>query len=515
MFSNIEVTIFTFIIILLSALTRLLFRISDNTDDYVHEWMIRERKSTNSPIQFEVESSLIEGYKGYPQLYHYIISLFPEKIWATSGVIINIFIDILMCFISAIIVYLYTNNNSAYLISLGLLLFSPTLLPMTARIRCIGARVFGNFLFQVTVSLFYLTYTYESSFLGIMTIALTYLIIITSQFALQAQIIFIFSQLFFLRDSILIYIPILHLAFILLNLFINIPGSSKALKHKIAHWKWYFRNFNTGVATTRKNSLIDILKLPILLFKNPREFLQIIFVRSTIIITLTSAIPQLIVIFYFISKPTLFNDQLHQFLITINLSMFFMCILTTFKHFIFLGEPERYHQYSIFTSVIQLLLLPLSELNYHLFLIIIVFQAFISLSNYIYSVFPKLKSSLKFIHDKDLDDLIGYINTLSGKRIACIPVKIGYLVSNRITSKNKFYFNGINSNKNGYLYQELDMDKYNFFHEDLNLLKEKYKLDIIVIEMKSLDFARKNSIDYKLDQYESIYSNPKYEVIRL
>lgn len=515
-FTDVEnVIALTTVIILFAFAFRLLFRISENTDDYVHEWMIRERKSTKSPINFEVSTSLIDGYKGYPQFYHYIISLFPEKLWVISGVVINITLDISMCFISALIIYFHTESYLAYLIGLSLLLFSPTLLPMTARVRCIGARVFGNFLFQLTVFLFYFLLNIDHGYWGIITVGLTYLIIITSQFALQAQIVFIFSQIFFLRDSLLILIPLLHIIFILSNLFIDIPGSSKALKHKIAHWKWYFRNFNTGVATTRKKSLIDILKLPVLLFKSPREFLQIIFVRSTIIITFTSAIPQLIVLYHFIDAPELFNDNLHQFLLTVNISMFFMCILTTFKHFIFLGEPERYHQYSIFTSVIQLLLLPALEVNYTFLVIVIIFQAFMSLANYIYSIFPELKSSLQFIHDQDLDDLISFVNTLSEKRIACIPVKIGYLISNRVTSNNKFYFNGINSTENGYLYQELDMGKYNFFHEDLSIIKNKYNLDILIVEKKSLDFARKNSINYRLEKLESLYKNAQYEVLKL
>jgi hypothetical protein len=136
-------------VLLVGLVSRSLFLLAEGTDQYSHIWLIKKRREFGNLWEDHVDNSVIEGYRGYPPLAHYLVSLFPEKLWIAAGRLLNITYDL----VSIIIIYYLTDHlfrdvwdirptaalDGPTVVSL-LYATSPILHPVTARLKAIGGR---------------------------------------------------------------------------------------------------------------------------------------------------------------------------------------------------------------------------------------------------------------------------------------------------------------------------------------------------------------------------------------
>ncbi len=244
--------------LLLSGLLRVIFIIGESSDTQAHIWNISLSKKFWRLMHNDVENSVVKGKRGYPVLHHHIISYFPQQYWILVGKALNFLYDILVIILFYFVVNIYFDWTMKSEFSLGfwaalLLGTSPILLPVTARVKSIGARVAGYMwvCFYLLALAFFLYDTTSFWYLSSLLVLLGVLIILTSQMAFQFLIFFniIFSILFFNIFPFVILCAILLIAYIFPQL-----GLKNIIDFKIAHSKWYRKNQN-GTTVDGRNTI--------------------------------------------------------------------------------------------------------------------------------------------------------------------------------------------------------------------------------------------------------------------
>ncbi|MFC1809609.1 hypothetical protein ACFL3D_05785, partial [Candidatus Omnitrophota bacterium] len=280
------------------------------TDEYSYFWMTKRRKKIGNLWNDDVRESVIPGYRGYPPLVHYIISRFPEKWWYSVGNILTIASDL----ISVIIVYiiadiLFTHVwaiesfHSYSLASVVTILYatSPILYPVTARLKSMGARTFGNMmclLYMICFAVAFLKGTYS---VYIVCVGLGWGIIISSQFGMQY---IVFTSILLS----LLYVNIVPLAVLFVTVFLGliIPqlGFKKIFQRKIDHYRWFVwhkKNYAKYNDDLVRNKLSDFLLLPWYCLFDKKKFITIIFRRSSAII-LAYSVPVLSILLFSVMR---------------------------------------------------------------------------------------------------------------------------------------------------------------------------------------------------------------------
>ncbi len=516
------------LITFLGIITRILFFTSQGTsDEYSHIWMMKAIKKKNKLFIDNVEKSIINGYRGYPPFPHFIIvKLFPEKYWKVSGKIINILYDI----ISIIIFYLITLFIShEYKISnlgplnfedLTTLLFavSPILHPTTARLLGIGGRTFGN-----TLSLIYFTllgfYLIEHQYVFLfICIPLFWLIVISSQFA--TQVIFFFS--FFVSIIYLNPFPMITVIISILFSFI-IPrlGIKKLLQRKIDHYYWFFSGMKRLNEVSKKNSLKDILLLPYYLFTDIKKFIKCIFWSITPLIIMYSIPPVLFLIYWAISDNTIINtflnDDLLFYLSSLSISTIIIFIITSLKPFLFLGEAERYFEYSV-GAIYILFVFYTSMYNPSIIYWFVIYNIIIILINYIFLNNSKILDITRAKEDDNYNNLISCLSKIKNMKLISIPTKWNFKIASSINTNDAvFYYDHISNyyKIDGLKYMRDDFAFLYFIKPDIDSFKRKYKVNTLAVKKNDLLYANKLGINYNFNKYKILFENNDYAVYHL
>ena len=141
-------TVLILISLLLCIFLRFTFIIkSESTDDWGHLSMLRSRKSLQSPFNYKAVNSVVTGKMAYPQFFHYLVNLLFSNNKILGGQILNIFFDCIVVLISIFLSYYFfdlkgVTQNKLYIAYVGIIVAtSPILIPITARIKAMGARV--------------------------------------------------------------------------------------------------------------------------------------------------------------------------------------------------------------------------------------------------------------------------------------------------------------------------------------------------------------------------------------
>ncbi|MDB4773218.1 hypothetical protein OAG30_00540 [Flavobacteriaceae bacterium] len=506
-----------FLILLVSGILRFLFSIipiSDVTDDsYYHRYMIKMQEGKFTP-NFIYTKAIEKVSTGYPRLQHFFLSRFPEKLWPFLGNILIIFYDLfhilLFYFLArelALNFFIEDKIKSSILFTpwgYSAFLFgtTPLLFPfLAARLTGISnARTLGNlFTFILYVLWYHIDIKFQFQLLPV-ALFFVFLIINTSQFAFQNY------SLSFLFYSILSGSIITFIFFIGSIIFsLAIPSTRNIIYYKIQHWKWYFKN---GEIIGR-NKLSELIKMPFYLIKDPLKFFEYFFVKFTPFIVIYS-IPGIFLLWSHALEP---NEPL-LYCINLLLSSTVIFVITSLKPFLFLGESERYFEYTLtcFYLILMGLFLTdsLQELNLlALIFIHIVTVLFIFISkNYTHLSFIKLgKSSTS----PELKALLNFLKPIEKVNLLTYPIKLSvFLAYHTFEMDNVLLYQRMMNPKNGFRSYFEDTISIEKPINNLSRLKKKYGLTHFLFLKSDNRFNFDLFEEYKLDKADIVYEDKEY-----
>lgn len=510
------------IILVLSGILRFLFAViyhNDVTDDsYYHRYMIKMQKGKFFP-NFIYTKAIEKVPTGYPRLQHFFLSKFPEKIWPFMGNALIVFYELLHILFFYLLAREFAlgffDENEIQKTTLftpwgyAAILFgtTPLLFPfLSARLTGISnARTLGNLLtFILYVIWYYVDINSQLQFLPV-ALLLVVLIVNTSQFALQN---YIFTFLFYgvFAGSMLTLIFLLGSVFLVLA----IPFTRNIIYYKFQHWFWYFKN---GEITGR-NKLSELIKTPYYLVKQPLKFFEFFFVKFTPFIVLYS-IPG---IFLLWNQSFVFNGPLF-YCANLFYSSIIVFLITSLRPFLFLGESERYFEYTLTCFYVILMALYLNNnipestllglVFSHIILIIFIFIA----KNYVQLSFIKLNSTGT---NHQLLSFLDFLKPIEKVNLLTYPIKLSvFLAYHTFEMKNVLLYQRMMNPKNGFRSFVEDTSSIEKPITNLNVLKEKYAITHFLFLKSYSHFSVDLFEEYNLDVSAIVFENDEYVLFQL
>lgn len=489
------------------VLLRVLFSFSHSTDEWYTMWRIVYQKGKK--YNYDTPRSIIKGFSGSPKFYYYLLSLIPARFLKAIGVALNIVFDVLSSFLLAL--YLYHQDVSLFKIGLAILVFgtAPILMPINARLKGLKARTFGLLTALVTILLYHEIINTQSLSSYYLILAGVFVIISVTSSAFAMQVLFFV----FLGYSIL-YVSLIPLTFFLAPLlagwFLPFTGVKEVLVHKLNHYIWYFRN-RKGTSADLRNRFKDILYLPIRLFVAKNQAYDTIFVRNSFLIASYSC-PIIFVVGYLLlpfSYEEVIYSEDDKWLVYTSIILVVSFLLTSWKPLRFLGEAERYFEYSLFFFVAILFSHPLlvNELSLSNILSLILLQVITVLFMFLYenkSYFRGARKERRF----NLELLDFFKQDKSKRSVLTVPIKFSFFLAHRLKDHNNldYYYMFVTDELDGFKYMEEDSNYYDYPISDFTYFQSKYGINTVVIINKHL----KKYPDLK--NWKHIYSNSEYSV---
>lgn len=289
---------------------------------------------------------------------------------------------------------------------------------------------------------------------------------------------------------------------------------------RINHYKWLYK-IPKGSTAENRNRLIDYIKLPWYLFSDYNKFNNLVTRKLTLVIGLYSAPVLFLLILLLINDHEsflyLWSIPYTKYLIGVIISSLILFTLTSFKPFLFLGQAERYFEYSApFYSLLFVLYVAIEKWDFRY----IIYIVFFHLCIIILTLLNLLKSDfIKRLLNKDHlnDNVINYLKQANESfRILTIPNKLSYDIAAHINNPNVFYYFINMSSEYGFEHMADDIITNRFPRQDFDWFKNKYGINAIVIDKTMLkDNNTINNIDYSLDQLSIVEKSDNYILYNL
>ncbi len=488
------------------------------TDHYYHQLLIDSIRNNNHRFVKDLDNFIVNTYVYYPQLLHWILSFFPQdksiKLGKYSIILFNLSSSLALFFFSTIL-FDYLNielSQKEFLLLTGVIY---ALTPYNydlenAKNLSVSARGLGLFLGQLNLYillLFMLNDTGIYLYLGLSTVLLS-LIMLSSQFAIQ-YILFSLPLLAIYYQNIFILLPFI-LALIFLKIFMpNIIGLS--FKGQLNHKKIYFKYLaNRFILKDRpsvwRDFVYDFWKT--LREKNKSIPQKLGYIITNPVVVLISSIPfflfilALILIQVTLGKKISFDIYILLGPIIISFGLF---LIFCFRKLRFLGEPERYIEFSIgILSIITIILLHESPwlkiiLIYSFTLIII--RYYIYIKTILKKRSNKLNGKIEILKNK----LLSNIEKGEDIRLLCNGTQVSKIFFH---PKIKQFWVTLNNLYTGpFHFNELFNESYHFINPKLILpLIKEFKYNYLLIDTNLLpDYIKYiTTNEYRFDIVEEI-----------
>jgi len=513
------------LIFALCFLLRFAFIITKDSDVYIHLWLIKKYKVMGFG-KHSAFKSVFQGKFAYPSFPHYIVSLIPDKFQIKAAYLLNILYDcsnILIFYLIAkaifanYVVVNMTPSFEPHIIATLLFGTSPILLPYTARLKSFGGRTFGNLAGIIYFASLGACFIFDNYYYLILSVFSGILILLSSQFAMQVMV-------FFSIILAIIYwsaIPILAIGLVFfLGIIAPYLGIRDLLQFKINHYLWYTKNYQRGTGPSERNRLHDLIRYPFFLFSDPKKFYELTFKKLTVVIAAFS-LPTLIFLLGFVAKDydlfmTHLGNDIVKYLVAISLASLIVFALISFKWLSFLGEAERYFEYS--TGAIILLFVIMSSVYgyYNLLIFMVIFHVCIVIANLMASLKRSIKNALLIEEDQNFKELMEFLNAKEQRRVLSIPTKLNFKLSACSHDNLAFYYQFLTEEKiDGFKRQQEDEQLYNFIKPDFDYFIQNYQIDTFVVEKKALKKSNiKHKINYSFTNLKLVFENEEYLIYR-
>lgn len=505
-------------ILLLAFMMRFVFLSGYTTDDMTHLAFVRLRSRKDNFFDNDPPDSVMRGHFGYPMLAHWIISRFPQRRWKAVGKLLNIAYDLVLIAATWGVARLWLPETSQLPVSPAALAAlavttSPCLLPITARIKSLGARSLGNILLMGLFLALWLGMQQPLVF-GPVAVVLTILILTTSQFGIQAMMLSApFLSLFTL--SMLPLGVALCTLLVLLALYrcdwMICKGIQDNVRHMLEHKRWYCRNAQKGTTAMGRNSLRDLLELPSWWKKNKDIFFGILFRRNSYLIALYSFPLFWVAVYAFMHPVSTAASSFEHFSLAVVFSLACVFLLTSTKKLSFLGQAERYFEYATpFGALVLASQFASGSIQFGPAMLLILLQGVFTLCNLAYTNFAVIKKAL--VPEAD-DEIVKYLDEHEGLRILTIPMKLSTYYSYASTADHAYYFKLTMHEKHGMKHRDAEMPWLELPCQDLAVFTERYGVDTIIVDKAFLKKAlAENAIEYDFSDWEPVFDSNSYTI---
>jgi hypothetical protein len=524
-------------ILALGVVSRVLFTGAGSTDQWQSLWCIKRQEGSRW-VNYRVADSLLPGEYQYPVFHFWLVSRFPRAWQVPLGFAFSIASDVLVglgvfALAHVLLGRVGVASGTSWLtlpdLACALYLTSPILCPVEVRIRAIKGRPIGGLFaaahfFGLGVGLV------DGAWWGwAMALVFAWLCIMTSFFALQA-VLFFGAVMSVLRLSVAPLTPVAGA--MLLGWFLPFLGARQPLALKWHH-AWCYRMVRQrGLATTAEvhDKWSDLARLPLYLFTDPRRFLQVCLVHSSYIISLYSA-PAMYLLFYALARDSGTRAWVSgcaelRFLLDVSLAGFACFLLTSLRPLNFLGEAQRYLEYSAPAfCILAVLAAGKTGVVSPTFLTWLVpFQVLATVGVAAYANVGYSGAAAK-TEGQDEKDALGFLSAEPGDlRVAVVPTKRSYLFSamdpdGRLHGKVWYYYHNMSIPGDRWLsrffLEDYEPKVNHVFRDSPEAVAAKYALTHFVLERRLLQSQGRLAFIAALIAVTPAYSNGTYHVYRV
>lgn len=489
-----------------------------STDTYYHLCAAEAIRQNSFKVPERLKEYLMNSPYDYPPIFHCLLALFEKSKREWLERYISAAIDTLHAIAVLLFTYYFfknvfpVENHIQYsLVTTVLFLSSPALLSISAGPRAYQAtpRVLGEFLAGLSFMASFLYYFNGSMLWGTVSVLASAVALLTSKFSAQVILFFSLILALFLKSIFFFLLPI----FALIAAMVLSGGYYlKVLKGHFGHLYIFKKvTMKKYLSVKNKNRLIDVTSLLRDLFYNYKKAFNTLFINNTfLIVAIRNPQLALLVPIYMVLLPH-FDIREPRFFLTAWVVASLICfVVTSLKPFQFLGEGDRYLEYSILPQMILFTAFVMPShsksvliwvlLGYHFVLYIVNVLAFTKICR----KDPKLEKDKEEVFDFLKND-VQYIKMLPIGMIYELAYKTGCGI---LFPSGNFAINYISEKEYNDLYEI-----YSIPNRDIYGLVKRYNLDSLFVSKKAVaDVAQKYGVVYDFSGFEKVFENDSYAV---
>jgi len=509
---------------------RLPFTLSRTGDDWVSYWMLRRQRKRY--FNYEFDDGTIKSSFGYPALHYVIVSLFPKDWQTRIGILLSPIYDSLTAvglYAGAVYVFAHELNfDPSHARTLGILVAmlwvsSPILTPTTARLSGIKTRSLGSMLHFFTFASLSYAYINESYIAYVVAFAFFCLLVVGSQMALQGVVFTIIGLAIIYLDP---FFFLILLAFIVLACLVPVLGCREVLLTRWHHMRWYSKSVDHSPIKNR-NRWADVFKIGTYFKNNKEKFLDLLFNNNSVLIGIfTQGVVLIGIGIFFYSAPdgyvANFVDQEYvKFGVGITLGSLVAFVVTSFRYFLFIGEAERYFDFSSpFMAFILVVGLSQSmEVGFvPTVMSLIMLQLALMFGTFLYIQRKTFKAKYaEPDQNKNLMSVGKIIHKIADRidevRVVVFPSKYSFQLSSLFYRDNVKYLHIWMRTKDGFDYMHKDFPEYFYPSHDIPSLMERHGVNCVVVDKGFLrnypPFAK------AIKGKTAVYQNEQFAILML
>jgi hypothetical protein len=327
-------------------------------------WLIfmLRRQARGRWVRYDLPDSAAPAVIGYPILFHWVLSRFPERLWIRGGFLINAALDLPLAVAAwalarfALLPALAPGVAPAHpwlgLAAAGIVLFAPVLMPPTARLMAFNGRAFGLLVHCGMIALLAIAgLRGVADPLGAAALVggslAMIVLVLASQFAVQTAIVCIPAVAIATGSAAVALGPIVAVA---LAAAVPALGVREPLRYFVDCWGWQYhnrdRNTFPAVRARWRRRLVDDLR-----HRRWHLVYQSVFLHSAPLCTLLAGPAVVGLIVLLAAEPAALDatwaDPVGRVSLAVIAATTLAAIATWFQPLLTLGQSERYLEYGL------------------------------------------------------------------------------------------------------------------------------------------------------------------------
>jgi hypothetical protein len=270
---------------------------------------------------------------------------------------------------------------------------------------------------------------------------------------------------------------------------------------------------------SHRNSIKDMLLLPVFLFKNPFKVVQLFTRQNSLLILLYSHTMLFLSAYLIVADGAwneLWGDPFLKFLLAVNIASLVGFVLTSLPWLLFLGEAERYCQYTVPAAAMLFVVLAARQPHAGAWIIgLLLLHVCLIVLNLLVTGREAVLSTLRLDSQKDLQSLSAALDQCPSERLLTCPIKLSFALSALGKGHHNFYYRGIMQPDGTMSYMVEDTQAADTPRSDLEHFQQRYGITLFVVKKSHLAFAELHGVRYELTGHEVLYENDAYIVYRL
>lgn len=509
------------IVVLVAATlaTRIPFLLAPSSDKATQLWVIETFAVNRRIAPLHFPDSLRQGMLAYPPLPHLLFAFLPRRLRPVVGTATNLTADV----VHALTVYVVLTTaidgqGQITPVSPAMaftLLFAtlPILHPINARLAGIGARTIGPLLFTLYALSLYAALNGASLAFHGACVVIAVLIILSSQFALQATL----ATSLLLSLFLLSFLPVLLIAAAMgAGLLIPNLNIGPQLRCKLWHYRWYMTALHRPIDT--RNSLARIrhifagrsadawLRLAVYLVSSTTPTIVMLGI-GTIAFAAAQMWPPIDRIEF---------SPLLVFCMSIVAASLLLCAATVQGPLKIFGEAERYVEYAApFATLAVALPSSVGSVEVALLLLLVLVNVIVIVVQWSITILPMLRASVDFQPTDDMKGLVAFLDGRPGRRIVASPIFLASALAMLCKGNHAFLHVLVTDSDGRFSHWTEDLVGYPHLRGRADHFARRYKADTIVLDRDSLDAILRLDPDADIGLLPVAYRNTTFRVIEL